>query len=1137
MVSGACQLFINRKGMKLKIINFLILFATLVISGCFSNKDVKIFDASVVTPPASIPYPEGATNFGTMHINEATVTERTITLTFTGGQPASSITGSVSGYYDFKGGAYPGTGGTCTTIEETGTCTIVITYWPLAVGTHNESVTLSFYNGFENTSESFVLSGTTVSNLTITPNTTNDQGSVLVGLENALTFTVENVGTVNMTGIAGTGLAAGEHDYENGAGYPGATGTCDGDLTPGETCTIVSDFNPTTNVTLNDTIILDYTNGINAEQITQAITGLGRNRSLLTISNGATFDYGNHVLTTSTTQNLTVSNTGDVSTTSLAVTALGAPFTFLGGTYPGTSGTCGDPITVGNCTIRVVYSPTATVTSNDTIILTYHDGVNAGQSASRPIHGTGITPANLAITANTSNDYGSRVIGTQTDYTFTVTNSGQATGASVSESTLAAPFTFATGSFPGGGTCTTSIVGGTNCTIIVRYSPSAAALQTGTITLGYSDEASAKSTNFAIQGTGLNPASLSITDVTSNDFGSVKIEDTPVDRTFNVSNNGDVNTVTIVSSGLDGTIYKFKGGTFPGTGGTCTATIVPGANVCTMVITYTPTVSGVQADTVILTYNNGLVGGQTTNRALTGTAQDAATLSITDDTTNDYGNNIIGNSSDLTFNVSNSGNVNAVTVVSSGLDGTIYKFKGGAFPGTGGTCTATIVPGASVCTMVITYTPTVSGVQADTVILTYNNGLVGGQTATRALTGTAQDAATLSITDDTTNDFGSVSVGGAGTSDRTFNVSNSGDVNAIVVTGGGLDGVIYQFKGGAFPGTGGTCTATIVPGANVCTIVVTYDPTGLGVNNDTIELTYNNGLVGGQTATRAITGTGVAFLALTFDEIDYNFGLQLAGSTNDKILSITNQSQFKVTNIKSIKLNGPYYFKDKKYPGTGGSCQNELKSYESCTLVITYRPVKIGIFNKDITLMFDYQNDISQISTKITGTSEVDPSSPLLFNLLSPHKVKIKDDEELSIFTNKLPKINEKQIKYKLLSDFTKFYKDESKHFIKQSLTPLQWPNQLLEKIFIVSAPTSSKDGTKKGQLYILDFVNNSILYTVQGQEDYSYFGLSHHNIGDMDNDGIDDFITGVYENDGNYLIIKHINIFSGMNGNLLHEL
>ena len=71
----------------------------------------------------------------------------------------------------------------------------------------------------------------------------------------------------------------------------------------------------------------------------------------------------------------------------------------------------------------------------------------------------------------------------------------------------------------------------------------------------------------------------------------------------------------------------------------------------------------------------------------------------------------------------------------------------------------------------------------------------------------------------------------------------------------------FAFKGGSFPGTGGTCTATLNESAT-CTLVVTFSPTAATSYADTITLDYNDGLAVINT-TRAVDGVGATISQLT----------------------------------------------------------------------------------------------------------------------------------------------------------------------------------------------------------------------------------------------------------------------------------
>ncbi len=124
---------------------------------------------------------------------------------------------------------------------------------------------------------------------------------------------------------------------------------------------------------------------------------------------------------------------------------------------------------------------------------------------------TVLSPALLTISAGPVYDYGEKPSGSLNDKTFTVSNSGGQAATSVAAGTpaLSAPFSFKGGSYPGGGTCGSSISAmGGSCTIIITFAPTGiAASSTGvsfndTIRIGYSDGVANQIANRQVEGTG-----------------------------------------------------------------------------------------------------------------------------------------------------------------------------------------------------------------------------------------------------------------------------------------------------------------------------------------------------------------------------------------------------------------------------------------------------------------------------------------------------------------------------------------------------------------------------------------------------------------------------------------------------------
>lgn len=114
------------------------------------------------------------------------------------------------------------------------------------------------------------------------------------------------------------------------------------------------------------------------------------------------------------------------------------------------------------------------------------------------------------------------------------------------------------------------------------------------------------------------------------------------------------------------------------------------------------------------------------------------------------------------------------------------------------------------------------------------------------------DRSTLTISDATTYDFGSINV--STDTDKTFTVSNSGTYAVSGMTGAAFGNAAYTFKGGSYPGTGGTCGTTL-NGSSSCTVVVTANRATTGTVTDTLQINYVSKV--SASATRAITATFV----------------------------------------------------------------------------------------------------------------------------------------------------------------------------------------------------------------------------------------------------------------------------------------
>lgn len=410
----------------------------------------------------------------------------------------------------------------------------------------------------------------------------------------------------------------------------------------------------------------------------------------------------------------------------------------------------------------------------------------------------------------TSSNFGSVNVGaSSSNVTFTLSNSTAVTVTGITVS-------FVTG-FPGDfvntntGTCGTSLASGSNCTIIVKFSPTAAGTRTTTLNVADSDASSPQQS--ALSGTGV-AGSMTISPASEN-FGSVSVGSSSSDVTFTLAN-ATASTVT----GITVTFVGGNTGDFVNVGtGTCGSSLANGSS-CTIVVNFSPTATGTRTTTLNVA-DSASNSPQQSSLSGTGTTPPAqVTLSPA---TQGFGSSFVGIAAPTkTFTLSNTG--------TSTVTGVVVSFVGnntGDFADTGGTC-STSLGASSSCTIVVTFTPQAAGSRT-TKLNVADSDPSSPQQSTLTGTGVAQSvtATPSSLA------FGPQTQGTASPS-QTITVTNA---TSSTLT---LGSITYTGTNGSdFSTSSTTCTGTLASNAT-CTIAVVFTPTQTPITNETgtLNLAY-----------------------------------------------------------------------------------------------------------------------------------------------------------------------------------------------------------------------------------------------------------------------------------------------------------
>ena len=371
----------------------------------------------------------------------------------------------------------------CTTVAPQTACTIFITFTPTAAGLRTGNLNFSD-NASNGASQSVSLTGTGVSApaVTLTPTSLSFPSTNVGTTSAALGVTLQNTGT---SSLAIASIASNDFPEFN------PSNNCGPSLNAGSSCTINVTFTPSTYGARSGSIILTDNAGTGTQIIPVSGTGLGATLTITPVA-GLTF-AGQNLGTTSAAQNVTLTNSGNISATSVVIgTTDPAEFAI-------SSTTCGTTLaSSANCTISITFKPNTVGARNASVNAT---GA-ANLSGSAPLTGTGLgpiatlNPNSLTFTTQTLNT-------TSAAQSFTITNTGNQTltftGSGIA---TAAPFAISANN------CGGSVAVAAFCTVSVTFTPTVGGLVGGQVTI--TDNAGTGTQSVSLTGTGASPAVTAI---------------------------------------------------------------------------------------------------------------------------------------------------------------------------------------------------------------------------------------------------------------------------------------------------------------------------------------------------------------------------------------------------------------------------------------------------------------------------------------------------------------------------------------------------------------------------------------------------------------------------------------------------
>ncbi len=388
---------------------------------------------------------------------------QTVTLTSTGNSPVTISTLAMAG--DFV------ETDTCSgqIVPVGSTCTVSISFAPTAIG--NRTGLLTVYANIAGGQVTVALTGTasapaavvlTPINLVFPSTTVNQTAATQI-------ITISNTGgnaaTLQMPTITGD--------------FTVKQSTCSRALPAQTGCSVVIAFTPTASGTRTGVLTVVDSAGTQTAQL----SGVGQSPATDTLS-PLSLTFGNQqVGSTSAPQQITLTNAGDVPLLLIAASITDGDFT--------ATNSCGSSLAAhSTCAVSVKFVPTAP--GARTGVLSISDQVRL---QTIPLNGTGLAPPGVSL-APLNVNFGAWGVGLNSPVqTVTLTNNGGVP--------LAITSTAITGDFSiASSTCSSTLAVGNACNFILLFSPSAAGMRSGVLTLG--DNATQGMQSVSLSGTGVD---------------------------------------------------------------------------------------------------------------------------------------------------------------------------------------------------------------------------------------------------------------------------------------------------------------------------------------------------------------------------------------------------------------------------------------------------------------------------------------------------------------------------------------------------------------------------------------------------------------------------------------------------------
>lgn len=443
------------------------------------------------------------------------------------------------------------------------------------------------------------------------------------------------------------------------------------------------------------------------------------------------------------------------------------------------------------------------------------------------------------------------------------------------------------------------------------------------------------------------------------------------DKTFTLTNNGgfEISKMAVTGPSITSQL-QFKGGSYPGSGGDCGNSILPG-NSCSIVVSFTSEEKIAIKQIMTIDYHDGINKQQKklpldVHAATVGTIEIAQGVYLTPEDVFSNKDSIIsfptvsiGKKVELTLSLTNLGERDSylkdIPELREGM-----SYIGGQFPGNGGTCERAI-KSQQVCQIRMALEGVTIGQINEPLDFGHHNGIELIPLLVPTFTDTIDERANILVNGPLITDFGDVPTNFAkiGT---IYLVNNTVlDATNVTMNISNNSGSI-RFTGGSYPGTNGTCTTT-VSALTPCQLEVEILSNSDGVKNEQLSISFNDNhiktpldvnkdypLVAKIVPPGKLTLIPERSIPSVSPE---NFGARPVETEENRVFAFENTGAFPASGINVELINNPSGVFELVNGGSCGTSKSFLQKEEICTIRIKGGSNVTGVYSADIRITYD----------------------------------------------------------------------------------------------------------------------------------------------------------------------------------------